>query len=74
MRECTCDKRDLAVNVDIDGDPGSTESTVSITCVMCYGPVFIERDAAVVASEIPMRLDREEDDEGVTYRLREDRR
>ena len=69
-RDCTCKKQDLAVTVRIDGDPGATESTVSITCAMCYGPVFVERDAAVEAVDIPMRLDRETDDDGVIYKLR----
>lgn len=69
-RDCTCDKQDLAVTVRIDGDPGATDSTVSITCAMCHGPVWLERDAAVEAVDIPMRLDREADEDIVVYRLR----
>lgn len=69
-RDCTCNKRDLAVTVRIDGDPGAVDATVSITCVMCYGPVRVERDAAVEAVDIPMRLDCETDDDGLIYKLR----
>lgn len=70
VRECTCEKQDLAVTVRIDGDPGAVDSTVSITCITCYGPVFVERDAAVEAESIPMRLDRKTDDDGLVYTLR----
>lgn len=69
-RECTCRKDDLAVTVRIDGDPGAADSTVSITCVICYGPVFVERAAAVESVDIPMRLDRETEDDVVVYKLR----
>lgn len=69
-RDCTCDKQDLAVTVRIDGDPGAVDSTVSITCAMCHGPVFVERDAAVEAVDIPMRLDRETDGNVLVYKLR----
>jgi hypothetical protein len=70
LGSCDCPRDNLAVTVNLDPPGGDVEGCeVSVTCVACQEPVWMEKRSCVVAEDVPMLLTRTVEGAEVVYTL-----